>query len=133
MRKSEIETYGERSLHSLGWARRFLEEHDHVMSIQSSYMAAFYAAKAALGHLGIRSKYHTSVLGRLENLVREGLLPIGVDDTLQVLFSRRNDAAYRVARGQWTEDDSFEALALAEEFLGEMRIVIEGPRGPRHS
>lgn len=99
MHKSEIEAHGKRSLHSLGWARRFIEENDHLMSIQASYMAAFHAAKAALGHLGIRSKYHTSVLRRLEDLVREGSLPPGIDDTLQMLFSRRNDAAYRVARG----------------------------------
>ena len=52
MNEVDIGRYRDRSLHSLGWARRFIDEGEHVLSAQLSSPAAFYRAEAALGHLG---------------------------------------------------------------------------------
>lgn len=52
MNEVDIGRYRDRSLHSLGWARRFIDEGEHVLGAQLSYPAAFYRAEAALGHLG---------------------------------------------------------------------------------
>ncbi|MCY4622996.1 MAG: HEPN domain-containing protein [bacterium] len=67
-RRSEAAAYWERSDHALEWARKFIGLGEHAKSVQDSYSTAFYAAKAALAQLNIRSKYHTSVLNRVKPL-----------------------------------------------------------------
>ncbi len=59
----------------LGSARRFIHEAVYPKSINDSYYAAFYAAKACLLHLGIRSKNHKSVQIGIGQVVDEGHLP----------------------------------------------------------
>ena len=122
-RRSEAAAYWERSDHALEWARKFIGLGEHTKSVQDSYLAAFYAAKAALAQLNIRSKYHTSVMNRVTALVRDGPLAAGTDDTLAALFALRNDAAYRVARGDWTESEATQSLEMAEWFIGEMKSI----------
>ena len=40
------------------------------------------------------------------------------EDALERLFGRRNEAAYRFARRNWTEQETSDTLALAEDFIG---------------
>ena len=122
-RRSEAAAYWERSDHALEWARKFIGLGENAKSVQDSYLAAFYAAKATLAQLNIRSKYHTSVMNRVTALVRDGSLASGTDDTLAALFALRNDAAYRVARGEWTESEATQSLEMAERFIGEMKSI----------
>lgn len=124
MRESDISILMERCLHDLAWARKFIGLDEYIKSIQDSYYAAFYAAKAALGHLGIRSKSHHSVQGRIDELVEGGTLPSDTRGVLGLLLARRNEAAYRFARGNWTEQDAREVLAMAEYFVGEMQRIL---------
>ena len=51
----------EDSHRDLSYAGRFLRDGVYPKSIANSYSAAFYAAKALLTHLKIRSKNHKSV------------------------------------------------------------------------
>ncbi|MDE0122038.1 MAG: HEPN domain-containing protein [bacterium] len=117
---------------ALEWARRFIEMGEYIKSIQDSYYSAFYAAKAALIHLGIRSKSHQSVQGRIDELVDSGVLRPDTRGVLGVLLGRRNESAYRFARGNWTEQEASEALDLAERFVSEMERLLASP-SPRKS
>lgn len=126
-RDRDVAALSKRCSHSLGWARKFLELGEYIKSIQDSYFAAFYAAKATLSHLGVRSKSHRSVQDRIDDLVAEGALPPHTGDVLELLLARRNEAAYRFARGNWTEQEASEVLGLAERFITEMRRVFESP------
>lgn len=121
MRSDDIAAETERYTNTSEWARRFIEMGEYVNSIQDSYYAAFYAAKAAMIHLGIRSKSHQSVQGRIDELVDSGVLSLDTRGVLGILLSRRNEAAYRFARGNWTEQEASEALDLAERFVDETR------------
>lgn len=127
MRKDDVATLTERYLHSLEWARRFIEMGEYIKSLQDSYFAAFYAAKAALIHLGIRSKSHQSVQDRIDDLVDDGSLPSDTRGVLELLLARRNEAAYRFARANWTEQEAADALRLAERFTNEMQRTLDLP------
>ena len=127
MRKDDVAILTERYAHSLEWARRFIEMGEYTKSIQDSYFAAFYAAKAALIHLGIRSKSHQSVQDRIDDLVDDGSLLHDTRGVLGLLVARRNEAAYRFARANWTEQEASDALRLAERFTNEMQRTLDSP------
>ena len=127
MRKQDVAIHTDRCFHSLGWAQRFLELDEYTKSIQDSYFAAFYAAKAALIHMGIRSKSHRSVQDRIDDLVDDGSLLPDIRGVLQLLLARRNEAAYRVARGNWTKQEATDALRLAEKLVNEMERIRASP------
>ena len=129
MREDDVAALRERYSHSLEWARRFVEMGEYIKSIQDSYFAAFYAAKAALIHLGLRSKSHQSVQDRIDDLVNHGSLSPNIRGVLELLLARRNEAAYRFARGNWTKQEASDVLALAERFTDEMLQVLNSPRG----
>ncbi|MCQ3803481.1 MAG: HEPN domain-containing protein [Acidimicrobiia bacterium] len=112
-----------RSLDSLGWARKFIEWGEFIRCIRESYDAAFYAAKAILFHQGIKSKSHNSVRQRIDDLVAGGTLASGMEDVLEPLLAMRNEAAYRFARGNWTEEEAAQALTTSEFFVGEMQEI----------
>lgn len=114
---------------ALRWAHPCLAEGQAARAVQESYFAAFYAAKAALMHLRIRSKKHNSVQGRISELVDQGRVRCDAHNTLETLFDRRNEAAYHYARGDWTEREAIEALEAAEAFVEEMRAILRGPAG----
>lgn len=83
------------SLRDLGSARRFRDEGTYPKSINDSYYAVFYTAKACLLHLGTKSKSHKSVQAGIDTLVGDGRLPQDMVDVLEWLFERRNVAVYR--------------------------------------
>ena len=58
------------------YAQRFLAEEAYPKSISNSYYAAFYAAKALLLHLGIKSKSHKSVQMSIELAISRGHLSV---------------------------------------------------------
>lgn len=132
MVEDDLAALRERWEHSWDWARKFLDMGDYIMSIQSCYFAAFYAAKAALIHSGVRSKSHRSVQDRIDDLVEAGVLPTGVSGSLESLLARRNEAAYRYARGNWTEQEARQVFDLAETFLEEMVGVFNRPPASHH-
>ena len=127
MRRDDVAVLTERYLHSLAWAQRFVEMGEYTKSIQDSYFAAFYAAKAALIHLGIRSKSHQSVQDRIDELVDDGSVLPDTRGVLELLLARRNEAAYRFARANWTEQEATDALMLAERFTNEMQRTLDSP------
>ena len=110
----------------IGSARRFIHEGVYPKSINDSYYATFYAAKACLLHLGIKSKNHKSVQMGIDQVVGEGHLPQGMEDALSQLFGRRNEAVYRYARRNWTEEHATDSLHLAEGFVEAVRKLIAG-------
>lgn len=118
-----VDALQKRSLDSLGWARKFIGWGEYIRCIRESYDAAFYAAKAILFHHGIKSKSHDSVRQRIDDLVVSGTLPSGMEDVLEPLLGMRNEAAYRFARGNWTEREAAQALGVSEFFVGEMREI----------
>ena len=127
MREDDVGLLTERYRHSLEWSRRFIEMGEYTKSIQDSYFASFYAAKAALIHLGIRSKSHQSVQDRIDDLVDRGSLLPDTRGVLELLLARRNEAAYRFARANWTEQEATDALKLAETFTYEIQQILESP------
>ena len=129
MREDDIAALRQRSGHSLEWANRFLDMGEYIKSIRDGYDAAFYAAKAALIHLSVRSKSHRSVYNEVSGLVDKGVLPPGTQKNFRHLFDKRNEAAYRYARGEWTEEEASKLLESARLFVGEMRQLLELPEG----
>ena len=105
------------SRRDLASARRFRDEGIFPKSINDSYYASFYAAKAYLLHLDITSKSHRSVQQRIAAVVREGRLPPDMHGVLRRLLERRNEAAYNYTRRDWTEQQATEAIHLAEKFV----------------
>lgn len=112
-----------RSLDSLRWAQKFIEWGEYIRCIRESYDAAFYAAKAILFHQGIKSKSHDSVRQKIDGLVAGGALPSGMEDVLEPLLAMRNEAAYRFARGNWTEEEATQVLTTSEFFVGKMQEI----------
>ena len=125
MREDELAALKERFPHRLEWSRKFLEMNELVFSIEASYYAAFYAAKAALLHVGIRSKSHQHVQHLIDDLVDDGSLPPDIEGVLDRLHASRNEAAYRVARRNWTEREATRLLELAERFVMNMQRILE--------
>lgn len=105
-------------------ARRFRDEGIYPKSINDSYYAAFYAAKAYLLHLDIRSKSHKSVQRHIAAVVGEGSLTEDMRELLGLLLRMRNEAAYNYARRDWTEQQVTEALHLAENFVDTVEELI---------
>lgn len=108
------------SLRDLQSSRRFRDEGIYAKSINDSY----YAAKAALLHLDVRSKSHRSVQAGIDTVEADGRLPHGMGNTLSRLSRMRNQAVYRYARRDWTEGNATDALTLAEGFVGAVRKLI---------
>lgn len=127
MRSDDVAALKERYAGALEWSRRFLEVGEYIKSIQDSYYAAFYAAKATMIHLGVRSKSHQSVQVRIDELVDSGVLPLETRGVLEILLRRRNEAAYRFARRDWTEQEASDSLGIAERFVSEMERILALP------
>lgn len=124
MSSQEIGFLMDDSLRDLQSSRRFRDEGVYAKSINDSYYAVFYAAKAALLHLEVRSKSHRSVQAGIDTVVADNRLPQGMGNTLSRLSRMRNQAVYRYARRDWTEGDATEALTLAEGFVGTVQKLI---------
>lgn len=107
-----------------GYAQQFLSEGVYPKSISNSYYAAFYAAKALLLHLRIRSKGHKSVQVSIEVAIDRGHLSATWRDALEDLHSRRNQAVYRYARRNWTIQEAQDALDIAGRFIGAVETVL---------
>ena len=106
------------------YAQQFLLEGVYPKSISNSYYAAFYAAKALLLHLRIRSKGHKSVQMSIEAVIDRGHLSTTWRNVLQDLHSRRNQAVYRYARRNWTSQEAQEALNMAGSFIRTVEAVL---------
>lgn len=100
MRKDDVAILTDRYVRSLEWARRFIELGEYTKSIQDSYFAAFYAAKAALIHLGIRSKSHQSVQDRIDDLVEDGFLLSDIKRRARVVASETQRSSLPVCSGE---------------------------------
>ena len=124
MSKQDIGYLMDDSRRDLASARRFRDEGTYPKSINDSYYASFYAAKAYLLHLNIPSKSHKSVQQRIAAVVGEGRLPPDMRGILRRLLERRNEAAYNYARRDWTEQQATEALHLAENFVDTVDELI---------
>ncbi len=61
MSEQDVRFLMEYSFRDLAVARQFCGDGLYQKSINESYYAAFYAAKACLLHLGIKTKSHKSV------------------------------------------------------------------------
>ena len=124
MSSQEIGFLMDDSLRDLQSARRFRDEGVYAKSINDSYYAVFYAAKAALLHLGVRSKDHRGVRMAINQVVADGGLPPGMEEVPGLLSGMRSQAVYRYARRDWSEGDATDALTLAEGFVGTVRKLI---------
>lgn len=90
----------EDSRRDLASARRFRDEGIYPKSINDSYYAAFYAAKAYLLYLDIPSKSHKSVQQRIAAVVGEGSLTEDMREPLgpAVKDAERSGLQLRTAR-----------------------------------
>ena len=127
MSKGGILSLMEYCQRDLGYSQRFLDEGEYPKSIDESYYSAFYAAKARLLHLGIRTKSHQSVQAGIDTVVEDGSLPHNMKGVLQALYSRRNEAVYRYAKNDWTAKDASDTLWLAQHFIQEIRSLLSRP------
>ena len=108
-------------------ALRFRSEGQYAKSVSESYYAVFYAAKAVLLHLGVKSKSHRSVQAGIDHIVRQGYLPAHLGHVPQELHRRRDEAVYRYARSDWTEEEAETSLLLAREFIDAVIEVLAHP------
>ena len=106
----------------LDTAAMHLADGRYTDSINDSYYAAFYAAKAGLLSIGIKTKSHASVRAGIGLAVDQGYLPEDVASVLPNLLVRRNEAIYRYTRRDWTNVDASDALSVAQSFV----TMIEG-------
>ena len=82
----------------LGYAQGLIVKGDYAKSIGDSYYAVFYAAKAGLLQLGIRSKSHQSVQARIDSIVEREVLSPDLGNVPAILLNMWNKAVYRVVR-----------------------------------
>ncbi len=75
----------------LGYAQGLIVKGDYAKSIGESYYAVFYAAKAGLLHLGIRSKSHQSVQAGIDSIVER--------DSVSCLGKRTRNTLEHAQRG----------------------------------
>lgn len=108
-------------------ARRFLGEGQYAKSVSESYYAVFYAAKAVLFHLGVKSKSHHSVQAGIDRVVQQGDLPAHLGHVPQELHRRRDEAVYRYARRDWTKDEAEASLRLADGFIDVVIDILARP------
>ena len=113
------------SLRDLRSARRFLDEETYPKSISDSYFSTFYAAKAVLLHLGIKTKSHKSVQIGIDAAVDEGRLSQDMRGVLALLGARRNEAVYRYAKRNWTEEHAVNSLHMAQRFVETVRQLFQ--------
>ena len=106
MRETDIDALMAYAARDLGYAQRFLDEGEYPKSINESYYSVFYAAKAGLLHLGVRSKNHQSVQAGIDSMVDSGRLPSEMKGTLALLLSRRNEAVVPVCEAQLDREGS---------------------------
>ncbi len=66
---------------------------------------------------------------KIQELVDGGFLPLDLEDVLGRLLDKRNEAAYRFARGNWTEQEAVEILATAESFVREVESILDRTPG----
>lgn len=117
MDKQHIEWLMDDSRRELRSARTHLSDGTYPKCINDSYYAVFYAAKAGLGWLGIRTKGHQSVQIGVETAISQQDLPTDLRGILAELLRSRNIAVYHYARRDWTAVDASDALSKAEAFV----------------
>ena len=101
----------------LGSAQARLREGLYRKSIRDSYYAVFYAAKAGLGGLNIKTKSHQSVENELRQIVVLGHLSSQLLHAFMELRHSRGMADYDYTKRDWTADDVSAAIAQAQEFI----------------
>lgn len=109
-------------------ARLLTERGYPEQAASRAYYAAFYAADAALLHLGERRSSHSGVIagfGRL--VVKEGRFDPGTGALLHRLFELRSDADYE--SGTVTTEQVRNALASAERFVAAVEEWLRGRAG----
>ena len=124
MRDDHIAFLMEDSHRDLFYAQQFLGEGVYPKSISNSYSGAFYAVKALLLHLKIRSKSHKSVQISIEVAIDRGHLSSTWRNVLEELHSRRNEAVYRYARRDWTAQEARDSLSIAEGFISTAERIM---------
>ena len=108
----------------LAYAQDLIAKGDYAKSIGESYYATFYAAKAGLLHLGIRSKSHQSVQAGIDRIVQRELLSPDLGNVPLILLNMRNEAVYRYARRDWTVHDATDCLAMARGFVEAIQAIL---------
>lgn len=87
-----------------------------VQSVSRAYLAAFYAAEAALLSLGESRSRHSGVIGAFSTLVvRNGGFDQMVGGLIRLLFQRRNRADY--GDEHFSDGDAAAAVRDAERFV----------------
>jgi len=107
----------------LAAARLLADNGFGAQAVSRAYYAAFYAAEAALLHIGETRAKHSGVVsavGRL--LVREGGLDERAGRLLRSLFERRSQADYELAEvpndeGRRAVDDAQAVVDIIEAWL----------------
>lgn len=93
------------------------------------YYAAFYAADAALLHLGEMPSSHSGLIAAFGRLVvKEGGFDPGTGAVLHRLFELRSDADYE--SGTVTAEQVRNALASAERFVAAVEEWLRGRAQP---
>ncbi len=108
----------------LGYAQGLIVKGDYAKSIGESYYAVFYAAKAGLLHLGIRSKSHQSVQAGIDSIVERELLSPALGNLPAILLNMRNEAVYRFARRDWNVHDATNCLTMARGFVEAIEAIL---------
>jgi len=74
--------------------------------------------------LGIKTKSHKSVQIAIDTVVNDGHLTHDMGIVLNLLLARRNEAVYRYARRDWTEEHAADSMRQAEAFIGAVQDLI---------
>jgi uncharacterized protein (UPF0332 family) len=94
-----------------------------AQAVSRAYFAAFYAAEAALMHLGEAPSKHAGVIAAFARLVvRDGGCDERAGQLLRDLFERRGQADYSTdpvppGEAQRAVDDADEVVRIIEEWL----------------
>lgn len=126
-----IENLLEDSRIELASAHARVLERLYRKSVRDSYFAVYYAAKAGLGHPGIRTKSHQSVQNGIDRAIESGQLTPELLYVFMGLRNQRGSADYDYTKRDWTEEDARFAIGQAEKFINQIEELISNTRAER--
>ena len=121
---NEVHLYFNRALESLEESKLALNNEKYNLSINRSYYAVFYAAKALLIKKGIVTKKHSGTINKFGlEYVSNGKFDSGIAKFLRNLENDRTDADYDIQL-IFSKEDAIDDLNNAETFIKECRKFL---------
>ena len=120
----EVQLYFNKALESIEESQLALDNEKYNLSINRSYYAVFYAAKALLIKKGFETKKHSGTIHKfgLEYVINEDFNS-EIAKVLKNLENDRTEADYDIHMS-FTEEDAIYDLNNAETFIEECRRFL---------